>query len=51
MGSVDINKPLLAVLRSAINKSLQHDEKNSCERRESNLGLLGKKQPLYFEAP
>lgn len=31
-------------LSSAINKYLQHQEKNSREHRELNLGLLGEKQ-------
>ena len=44
MGSIDIIKPLSTVLSSAINKSQQHQEKNSWEDQESNPGLLGEKQ-------
>ena len=36
MGLIDMIKPLSTVLSSAINKSQQHQEKNSWERRESN---------------
>ena len=39
MGSIDMIKPLSTVLRSAVNKSQQHQEKNSWERRVSNPGL------------
>ena len=50
MGSIDIIKPLPTVLSSAVNKSEQHQEKNSWERRESNLGPLGEKQGCYLRA-
>ena len=45
---MDIFKPLSIVLSSAINKSLQHQEENSWERQESNLGLLGEKKVCYL---
>ena len=37
-GSIDICKSLSAVLSNAVNEFLQHQEKNSRERRESNPG-------------
>ena len=49
MASSDIIKSLSTVLISAIYKSQQHQEKNSCERRDSNLGgLQGEKQVCYI---
>ena len=57
MGLIDIIKPLSTVLNSAVNKSQQHQEKNSWEHQELNLGLLGAKQehyplyPLCYAAP
>ena len=48
MGSIDIIKPMSSVLSSALGKSQQHQEKNSWECRESNLGLLGEKQVCYL---
>ena len=48
MGLIDIFKPLSTVLNSAVNKSQQHQEKNSWEHQESNLGLLGEKQVCYL---
>ena len=48
MGSIDIIKPLSNVLSSAINKSHEHQEKNTLECRELNLGLLGEKQVCYL---
>ena len=50
MGSIDIIKPLPTVLSSGVNKSQQHQEKKSWERRESNLGPLGEKQECYLRA-
>ena len=50
MGSIDIIKPLSNVLSSAINKSHEHQEKNTLECRELNLGLLGEKQVCYLSA-
>ena len=44
MGSIDIIKLLSTALSSAVNKSEQHQEKNSWEYRVSNPGLLGEKQ-------
>ena len=41
MGSIDIFNPLSTVLSSAFNNSQQHQEINSCECRESNMGPLG----------
>ena len=41
MGSIDIINPLSTVLSSAFNNSQQHQEINSCECRESNMGPLG----------
>ena len=38
---MDIIKPLSTVLSSAINKSQQHQVKNSWELQELNLGLQG----------
>ena len=37
------------VLSSAVNRSQQHQEENSWERLESNLGLLGKKQECHLK--
>ena len=54
MGSIDIIEPLCTILSSAINKSQQHQEKNSWKRRESNPGLLVEKQvcqPLCYADP
>ena len=48
MGFIGIFKPLSTVLRSVINKSRQHQGKNSCECRELNLGLLGEKQVCHL---
>ena len=48
MGSIDIIKPLSTVLSSAVNKSREHQEKNSWERWESNPGLMGEKQVWYL---
>ena len=48
MGSIDIFKPLSTVLSRAINKSQQHQDKNSRKCRESNPGLLGEKQVCYL---
>ena len=48
MGLIDINKPLSAVLSSAIDKNQQHQEKNSWEHRELNQGLLGEKQVCFL---
>ena len=54
MGLIDIIKPLSIVLSSAVEKFLQHTEKNSWECQELNLGLLGEKQerilPLCYTA-
>ena len=53
MGSIDIIKPLSLALRSADNKSQQHQDNNTWECRESIPGLLGVKQkcnPLCFAA-
>ena len=47
MGLIDIIKPLSTLLSSAVNKSQQHQEKNSREHRESNPRLLGEKQVCY----
>ena len=44
MGLIDIIKPLSTVLSSAVNKSQQHQKKNSLERQGLNLGLQGAKQ-------
>ena len=44
MGSIDIIKPLSSVIISAINKSQQHQEKNSWEYKKITLWLLGEKQ-------
>ena len=48
MGSVDIFKPLSTIVRSAVNKSQQHQEKKSCECRETNPWPLGAKQECYL---
>ena len=50
MGLIDIIKPLSTVQSSAINKSQQHQEKNSWECQELNPGLLGEKQICYIRA-
>ena len=41
-------KPLSTILSSAVDKSQQHQEKNSWQCRESNPGLLGEKQVCYL---
>ena len=41
-------KPLSTFLSIAINESQRHQEKNSRELRESNLGLLGEKRACYL---
>ena len=41
-------KPLSTVLSSAVNKSKQHQDKNSWEHRESNPGPLGEYQKCNF---
>ena len=43
-----IIKLLSAVLNSAVNKSQQHQEKNSWERRDLNFGPLGENQECYL---
>ena len=48
MGSIDILKSLSTVLSSAVNKSQQHQEKNSWEWQELNSGLRGEGQVCYF---
>ena len=48
MGLNAIIKPLFPVLSSAINKSQQHQEKNSWECQESNPGLLGENQVCFL---
>ena len=48
MGSIDNIKRLSSVLRSAINKFQQQQEKNSNERQELNPGLLSEKQACYL---
>ena len=48
MGLIDVFKSLSTDLSSAVNKSQQHQEENSWERRESNLGLLGGEQTCYL---
>ena len=57
MGSIDTIRPLPTVLSSAINKSQQHQVKNSWELQELNLGLLvhsengmqcAMRPPLYY---
>ena len=40
MGSIDIIKAMSTVISSTVHKSQQHQEKNSWECGESNLGLL-----------
>ena len=50
MGLIDIIKPLFTVLSSAVNKSQQHQEKNSCEHWESSPGknsMFSTSHPLY----
>ena len=47
MGSNDFVKPLSTIPGSAINKSLQSQEKNSRECQESNPGPLGAKQESF----
>ena len=49
MGSIDIIKPLSTVLGSAVNKSQQHQDKNSGECLELNPGLLGEKQVVCYQ--
>ena len=52
MSSIDIIKPLSTVLSSVIDKSQQHQEKNSQESQELNPGPLGAKQehhPLCYK--
>ena len=44
---IDIIKPLSTVLSSAVNKSQQHQQKNSWERQELNPGLVGGEQVWY----
>ena len=51
MGSNNIIKPMSTIPGSAINKSLQRQEKNSWECHESNSGPLGAKQESYPFAP
>ena len=51
MGSFDIIKPLSTVPSCAINKSQQHQEKNSWDRQELNPGLLGAKRERYPVMP
>ena len=48
MGLINIIKPLSTALSSAIDKSKQHEKKNSWERQQSNLGPLGEKQECYL---
>ena len=48
MGSIDVTKPLSTVLSSAVNKSHQHQEKNSWGCRESNPELVGERQICYL---
>ena len=48
MGLADIIKPMSTVLSSGVKKSQQHLDKDSCERRELNPGLLGEKQICYM---
>ena len=48
MGSIDIIEALSTLLSSAANKSLQHQEKNSWDCQELNLGPLGEKQECYL---
>ena len=50
MGFIDITKPLSTFLSSAFNKSQEHQEKNSWERKESNSELLASILPLCFAA-
>ena len=45
---IDIIKSLSTVLSWGVNRSHQHQEKNSCERWDSNPGLLGKWQVCYL---
>ena len=45
MGLIDIIKPLYTALSSAINKSQQHQEKNSWERQEL---LGGSENGIHF---
>ena len=47
MGSIEIIKPVSTVLSIAVNKSQQHQDKNSLERREWNLGPLREKQECH----
>ena len=48
MGTIDIIKRLSTLISSAVNKSQQHQDKNSWECRESNPGLLGEKQVCHL---
>ena len=48
MGSIYIIKPMSTVLSSVVNKSKQHQEKNSWERQELNPELKGEKQECYL---
>ena len=48
MGSIDIIKPLITTLRSAVNKSAQHQDKICRENWESNPGVLGEKRVCYI---
>ena len=48
MGLIDIIKPMYTVTSIAINKSQQHQDKNSWEYRESNSGQLSEKQICYL---
>ena len=50
MVSIDIIKPLSNVLRSAVKKSQHYQEKNTWERQELNLRLLGEEQVCYLHA-
>ena len=43
-----LNKPLSTAQSSAVNKTQQHQEKHSWERRESNPGLLVRKRERYL---
>ena len=48
MGSIDNIKPLSAAQSSNVNKSKQHQEKNSWECQELNPGLLCNMQVCYL---
>ena len=45
---IDIIKHLSTILSSAVNKSLQREEKNSWGHQDSNPGLLDEKQLGYL---